>query len=96
MLLIKGTEDGKLAMHDSILSTRAQTGRWCSPPQYPDRCYCFDAKTLTHKVATHYIERRDKEGRYREGACPTCFQERILNGFVRLNAKLRPLPEVQS
>lgn len=47
----------------------AVTGRWCRPPEVPDRCYtCFDPVTLAYKPATGYVER---DG-WRYGTCPDC------------------------
>lgn len=47
----------------------AQVGRWCRPPQVPDRCYtCHDPETLAHYPAEGYIERAG----WRYGTCSRC------------------------
>lgn len=47
----------------------AAQGRWCRPPQTPDRCYrCYDPETLAHYPAEGYYE---QDG-WRYGCCQTC------------------------
>lgn len=47
----------------------AKVGRWCRPPQVPDRCYtCYDPETLAHRLAEGYVERNG----WRYGCCQRC------------------------
>jgi len=64
--IVTGTEQGGLVWHDT---DRATVGRWCKPPEIPDRCYtCFDPVTLAHYPAEGYTER----GGWRYGTCHRC------------------------
>ena len=59
----------------------AKVGRWCRPPQYPDRCArCFDPDTLLTLPATHFYEGEDG---YRHGACAGCLDR---------HPEARPIP----
>lgn len=51
----------------------AKVGRWCKPPQVPDRCYtCFDPDTLAHYPAEGYIEEHPG---WRYGCCHRCWPQ---------------------
>lgn len=63
--------EGGIAMHNP--DADAKTGRWCSPPEVPDRCYlCFDPKTLAHYPAEGYKEDQVGGETVRYGTCHRC------------------------
>lgn len=58
----------------------AVTGSWCAAPLLPDRCKCFDSKTMLNHPAEGYIEAKkpDKQGRlWRDGICHRCHPELV-------------------
>lgn len=69
--IVRGDKSGGLIFHNP--DGGAKVGRWCAPPQAPDRCArCFDLKTLAHHQAEFYFEEKAKETAWRYGACHRC------------------------
>ena len=69
-----GNEDGSLGAFDSL--GNAKTGRWCAPPQVPDRCYeCWDSETMLHREAEGYREETEDGQTWRLGVCHRCHPE---------------------
>ncbi len=61
-------EDGSVAIFNSLGDARI--GRWCRPPQVPDRCNCY-APDGSNLIADGYY--LDTEG-WRTGLCPRCYR----------------------
>ncbi len=69
-MLVLRDDDGSLRFI-SFLGD-AKTGRWCKPPQLPDRCHnCLEPDSLMIAKAEGYVER---EG-WRIGVCRRCPEE---------------------
>lgn len=70
-IIITAGEEGCLHIYNP--DADAKTGRWCSPPEVPDRCYtCIDPETLAHYPAEAFREETDAEGTVRYGICHRC------------------------
>lgn len=66
------TADGAGDLH-IYTDLQAKTGRWCEPPEVPDRCYtCIDPETLRHYPAEGFREETDADGTMRYGTCHRC------------------------
>jgi hypothetical protein len=75
-IIVSSNQSGTLSMFDTLGD--AKTGRWCIPPEVPDRCNCFDPKTFRHGIATHYWVEKGRDGKtYRNGACRKCRPEGV-------------------
>lgn len=65
----------------------ASTGRFCRPPQVPDRCYvCFDdtGSDFVHRPATGYVEETHPVGgTWRYGTCPDCWSRRTQRPYLQ-------------
>ena len=62
----------------------ARTGRWCAPPEVPDRCYkCIDSETLAHYPAEAYIEEEVGGETIRYGVCHRCRQAYLKQEIIQ-------------